>query len=104
TPRAARWTRRNPPTACAARRRQSVPRRSARLVRRSLATAAGRSSSQVQRVGELQAPLRTFGVHAPRGVGETCESREPPALGLVAVHRELIIVASARVHHVVLAA
>ena len=42
--------------------------------------------------------------HASRRVAEPRESRQPPALRLVAVDRELIVVPSARMHHVILAA
>src|SRR4029453_1860934 len=62
-----------------------------------------RRSSQVQRVGKFQAPFGTTGANGPGWVGETLEAPEPPALGLVAVHREEIRIASARVHHVILA-
>ena len=88
---AARWTRRTPPTAGAARRRRRAVRRSARRARRSPASSGKLRHgwrSQVERVGKLQAPLRTAGADAPGRVGEPRESREPPALGLVAVHRE----------------
>ena len=52
------------------------------------AEAPSLQGSQVQRVGKLQAPFRTAGTNGPRRVGEARESREPPALGLVAVHRK----------------
>src|SRR5258705_4243044 len=62
------------------------------------------SGAQVQCIRELAAPRRMRWHETAGGVAEREEAPPPPALRLVAVHRERVVAPSARMRHVVAAA
>src|SRR5580698_7315826 len=57
--------------------------------------------AQVQCKGEFLARHRGLDLHLPGRVTEAKESRKTPALGLECVHREGLVAAAARMHHMI---